>query len=142
MVCSTFSRSGWSVVRSASLAKRDTSEKIPSPHLHKIPTRSKKVSSRTFQTALVCSSKQFIEALPGDFSRRNISESKFACCSSCNRDVTVCKNHPMCLYPIEGSKHKDTFEYLVSKLRKYNECVKLVFIMNTACVLTDCFMLI
>jgi hypothetical protein len=52
-VCSTFSRSGWSVVRSASLAKGGTSKKTPSPHLHKVPTRSNKVSPRTFQTALV-----------------------------------------------------------------------------------------
>jgi hypothetical protein len=52
-VCSTFSRSGWSVVRSASLAKGGTSKKRPSPHLHKVPTRSNKVSPRTFQTALV-----------------------------------------------------------------------------------------
>jgi hypothetical protein len=34
-VCSTFSRSGWSVARSASLAKGGTSKKRPSPHLHK-----------------------------------------------------------------------------------------------------------
>jgi hypothetical protein len=34
-VCSTFSGSGWCVVRSASLAKRGTSKKRPSPHLHK-----------------------------------------------------------------------------------------------------------
>jgi hypothetical protein len=52
-VCSTFSRSGWSVVRSASLAKGDTSKKRPSPHLHKVPTRSNKVSPRTLQTCLV-----------------------------------------------------------------------------------------
>jgi hypothetical protein len=53
-VCSsTFLRSGWSVVTSASLAKGGTSKKTPSPHLHRIPTRSKKVSPRTFQTALV-----------------------------------------------------------------------------------------
>jgi hypothetical protein len=52
-VCSTFSRSGWSVVRSASLAKGGTSKKRPSPHLHKVPTRSNKVSPRTFETALV-----------------------------------------------------------------------------------------
>jgi hypothetical protein len=51
--CSTFSRSGWSVVRSASLAKGGTSEKRPSPHLHKVPTRSYKMSPRTSQTALV-----------------------------------------------------------------------------------------
>jgi hypothetical protein len=50
-----FSRSGWSVVRSASLAKGGTSKKRPSPHLHKVPTRSNKVSQRTFQTALVYS---------------------------------------------------------------------------------------
>jgi hypothetical protein len=35
-VCSTFSRSGWSVVRSA---KGGTLKKRPSPHLHKVPTR-------------------------------------------------------------------------------------------------------
>jgi hypothetical protein len=52
-VCSTFSRSRWSVVRSASLAKGGTSKKRPSPHLHEVPTRSNKVSPRTFQTALV-----------------------------------------------------------------------------------------
>jgi hypothetical protein len=43
-VCSTFSRSGWSVVRSASLAKGGTSKKRPSPPLHEVPTRSNKVS--------------------------------------------------------------------------------------------------
>jgi hypothetical protein len=52
-VFSTFSRSGWSVVRSASLAKGGTSKKRPSLHLHKVPTRSNKVSPRTLQTALV-----------------------------------------------------------------------------------------
>jgi hypothetical protein len=45
--------SGWSVVRSASLAKGGTSKKRPSPHLHKVPTRSNKVSPRTLQTSLV-----------------------------------------------------------------------------------------
>jgi hypothetical protein len=52
-VCSTFLRSGWSVVRSASLAKGCTSNKRPSLHLHKVPTRSNKVSPRTSQTAFV-----------------------------------------------------------------------------------------
>jgi hypothetical protein len=52
-VYSTFPRSGWSVERSAPLAKRGTSKKRPSPHLHKDPTRSNKVSPRTLQTALV-----------------------------------------------------------------------------------------
>jgi hypothetical protein len=52
-ICSTFSRSGWSVVRSASLAKGGTSKKRLSPHLHKVQTRSNKVSPRNFQTALV-----------------------------------------------------------------------------------------
>jgi hypothetical protein len=52
-VCTTFTISGWSVVRSASLAKGGTSKQRSSPHLHKIPTRSNKVSPRTFQTALV-----------------------------------------------------------------------------------------
>jgi hypothetical protein len=50
-VCSTFSRSGWSVVRDTSLSKGGTSKKRPSPHLHEVPTRSNKVSPRTFQTA-------------------------------------------------------------------------------------------
>jgi hypothetical protein len=48
----TFPRSGWSVVRSASLAKGGTSIKKPSPHLHKVPTPIN-VSPRTFQTAHV-----------------------------------------------------------------------------------------
>jgi hypothetical protein len=52
-LCSTFSRSGWSVVRSASLAKGDTLKKRLSPHLYKVPTWSNKVSPRTFHTALV-----------------------------------------------------------------------------------------
>jgi hypothetical protein len=52
-VCSTFSRSGWSVVRSASLAKGGTSKKRSSPHIHKVPTRSNKVSPWILQTALV-----------------------------------------------------------------------------------------
>jgi hypothetical protein len=51
-VCSTFSRSGWSVVRSASLTK-GTSKKRPSPHLYKVPIRSNKASPRTFQPTLV-----------------------------------------------------------------------------------------
>jgi hypothetical protein len=49
----TFSKSGWSVVRSPSLAKGGTSKKRPSPRFHKVPTRSNKVIPRTFQTALV-----------------------------------------------------------------------------------------
>jgi hypothetical protein len=48
-VCSTFSRSGWSVVRSASFAKGGASKKRPSPHLYKVPTRSSKASPRTFE---------------------------------------------------------------------------------------------
>jgi hypothetical protein len=52
-VCSTFSRSGCSVVRSVSLAKGGTSKKRPSPHLHKVSIRSNKVSPRTLQTAQV-----------------------------------------------------------------------------------------
>jgi hypothetical protein len=47
-----FSRSGWSVVTSASLAKGGT-PKRPSPHLHKVPTQTNKVSPRTLKTALV-----------------------------------------------------------------------------------------
>jgi hypothetical protein len=38
-VCSTFSWSEWSVVRSASLAKGGPSKNRPLPHLHKVPTR-------------------------------------------------------------------------------------------------------
>jgi hypothetical protein len=52
-VCSTFPRSGLSVVRTASLAEGGTWKKRPSSHLHKIPTRSNKMSPRTLQTALV-----------------------------------------------------------------------------------------
>jgi hypothetical protein len=52
-VCSTFSRSGWSVVRSASLAEGGASKKRQLQHLHKVPTRSSKVGPRTLQTALV-----------------------------------------------------------------------------------------
>jgi hypothetical protein len=52
-VCSTFSRSGWSAVWSASLAKGGTAKMRPSTHLHKVPTRSKRVSPRTLQMALV-----------------------------------------------------------------------------------------
>jgi hypothetical protein len=52
-VCSTFSRSEWSVVRNSWLAKGRTSKKRPSPHLHKVPTRSNKLSPRTLQTAVV-----------------------------------------------------------------------------------------
>jgi hypothetical protein len=48
-----FTRSGWSVAGSVSLAKRDTSKKRPSPHLQKVQTRSKKVSPWTLQAALV-----------------------------------------------------------------------------------------
>jgi hypothetical protein len=43
-VCVTFSGSGWSVGRCASLAKGGTSKKRSSLHLHKVPTRSNKVS--------------------------------------------------------------------------------------------------
>jgi hypothetical protein len=46
-VCSTYSRSGWSGVRSASLAKGSNSKKRPSLHLHKVPSRN------TLQTALI-----------------------------------------------------------------------------------------
>jgi hypothetical protein len=52
-VYSTFWRSGWSVVRSESLAKWGTSKKRPSPHLHKVPTRDSNVSPVTFQTTFV-----------------------------------------------------------------------------------------
>jgi hypothetical protein len=67
-IYSTFSRSGWSVVRSASLAKRITSKKRPSPHLHKVPTRSNKVSPRTLQTALVFT--QLLKKFPAFYGTR------------------------------------------------------------------------
>jgi hypothetical protein len=44
-------------LRSVSLAMGGTSKKRPSPPLHKVPTRSNKVSPRTFQTALVLDSR-------------------------------------------------------------------------------------
>jgi hypothetical protein len=53
MTVTPFSKSGWSVVRNASLAKGGTSKERPSPHLHKVPTRSNKVSPQTSQMALV-----------------------------------------------------------------------------------------
>jgi hypothetical protein len=53
MTVTPFSRSGWSVVRSASRAKEGTSKNRLSPHLHKVPILSNKVSPRTLQTALV-----------------------------------------------------------------------------------------
>jgi hypothetical protein len=51
-VCSTFSRSGWAVVTSESLAKGGTSKNRLLTHLHKVPTRSNKVSPQTSQMAL------------------------------------------------------------------------------------------
>jgi hypothetical protein len=62
-VCSTFSRSGWSVVRSASLDKEGTSKKRPSPHLYKVQTRTNNVSPRTLQTTLVLSKHNYNYAL-------------------------------------------------------------------------------
>jgi hypothetical protein len=52
-VCNTFSRSGHSVVRGASLAKGGTLKKRLSPCLQKVLTRSNKVSSQTLRTAHV-----------------------------------------------------------------------------------------
>jgi hypothetical protein len=51
--CNTFSRSEWSAVRSASLAKGGTLKKRPSPHLYNVPTRNNKVSPRNYQTGFV-----------------------------------------------------------------------------------------
>jgi len=45
----SLSRGGWSVIRSASLAKRGTLIKRLSLHFRKVPTRTNKVSPRTFQ---------------------------------------------------------------------------------------------
>jgi hypothetical protein len=53
MVRSTFSRSGWNIVRSALLAKGGTLKKRPLLHLHKVPIWSNKVSPRNFQVALI-----------------------------------------------------------------------------------------
>jgi hypothetical protein len=52
-ICSTISRSGWSIVWSASLTNGGTSKRRPLLHVHNVPTRSNKVSPRNFQTALV-----------------------------------------------------------------------------------------
>jgi hypothetical protein len=51
-VCSSFSRSGWSIVRSWSLAKGGTSKTRPSLHLHKVPTQSNNVSPLTSPPSL------------------------------------------------------------------------------------------
>jgi hypothetical protein len=48
-----FREVGGALLRSASLAKGRTSEKRPSPHLHKVLTRNNKASPRTFLTALL-----------------------------------------------------------------------------------------
>jgi hypothetical protein len=53
MVCSMFSRSGWSVVRSAPLAKGGTLKKRLSLHLHKVLTWSNKVYPWNLQMTLV-----------------------------------------------------------------------------------------
>jgi hypothetical protein len=53
MVCSTFLKSGWSVVRSISLVSGGTSKKRSSLQLHKVPTWSNKVSPWTLQMALI-----------------------------------------------------------------------------------------
>jgi hypothetical protein len=42
-----FKEVGEELLRSASLAKGDTSKKRPLPHLHKVPTRNNKMSPRT-----------------------------------------------------------------------------------------------
>jgi hypothetical protein len=52
-VCSTLSRSGWSTVRSALLAKGGTSKKRLSLHLPNVLTQSNKASPWTLQTALI-----------------------------------------------------------------------------------------
>jgi hypothetical protein len=51
--CSTFLRSGWSIVRSASLAKGGTLKKRQSLHLHKVLAQSNNVSPWTLQMALI-----------------------------------------------------------------------------------------
>jgi hypothetical protein len=44
MVCSTFLRSEWSIVRNASLAIGGTLKKRPSLQLHEVPTQSNKMT--------------------------------------------------------------------------------------------------
>jgi hypothetical protein len=64
-----FSRSGWSVVRSASLAKGSTSKNRMSQHLHKVPTRSNKVSPRTLQMVVVY---MFLYKSPHEYSFKEV----------------------------------------------------------------------
>jgi hypothetical protein len=84
-VCSTFPRSGWSVVRSVSLAKGGASKRRPSPHLHKVSTRINKVSSQTFQTVLV----SMINAAES-YTKRNRKLN--GCMQIINRTSRCCKN--------------------------------------------------
>jgi hypothetical protein len=51
---------GGALLRSASLVKGGTSKKRLSPHLHKVPTWSNKVSPRTFQTTLYAHTKSLL----------------------------------------------------------------------------------
>jgi hypothetical protein len=53
MVCSTFSRSGWSTVRRALLVKEGTLRKRLSMHLHKVLTQSNRLSPWTLKMALI-----------------------------------------------------------------------------------------
>jgi hypothetical protein len=53
VVCGMFSRSRWSIVRSASLAEGGTSKKRVSPLLHEVLSQSNKVRPWTLQTALI-----------------------------------------------------------------------------------------
>jgi hypothetical protein len=80
-VCSTFSRSGWSVVRSASLAKG------PSPHLDKVQTWSNKVSPRNLQRPSYIS--EFIDLNVALYLRREV---KIAWCES-GRERFMEKRH-------------------------------------------------
>jgi hypothetical protein len=50
-----------------------TSKKRPSPHLHKVPTRSNKVNPRTFQTALVSAVSPM--KIPWRFLHRRLNDS-------------------------------------------------------------------
>jgi hypothetical protein len=82
MVCSTFSRSGWSVVRSALFSTGGTSKRRPSPHLHNVPTRSNKVSPQTLQTVLALSDYDLI-CFRGNYLS--------TVCSSCSSDMRVAR---------------------------------------------------
>jgi hypothetical protein len=70
------------------LSKGGTSKKRPSPHLHKVPTRSNKVSPRTSQTVLVDEG-QYINGVIHSLILRSLS-SQLLCTD--NRKGSFCLN--------------------------------------------------